>query len=235
VNELNLGVWVHDKRCFCCGLVCCLAACGRVGESLYSGPGLAAGRCRSARVWRACGPFPSRGAHWISPGQSRLRIADSGHRALRPSGAVRCRAIRVIGGRPSAGITRRPSGAIKRRVSSRSRLAARLIQDSIADSLADTRVALPDAMVRSLLLRSRKLLRPIEDVAACRSSRASEATRTCCRSPRSDPCFCVSGTNFKSCHGTHDQLFGGAARKLTQGIDIGAKGIRPAVSREAWR
>ena len=67
-----------------------------------------AGRCRSARRRRACDPYPGRGAHRIPPGQSRFRIADSGHRALRRSGAVRCRPIGVIGCRPSAGIARRP-------------------------------------------------------------------------------------------------------------------------------
>ena len=67
-----------------------------------------AGRCRSARRRRACDPYPGRGAHRLPPGQSRLRIADSGHRALRRSGAVRCRPIGVIGCRPSAGIARRP-------------------------------------------------------------------------------------------------------------------------------
>ena len=51
-------------------------------------------------------------------------IADSGHRALRPSGAVRCRPIGVIGCRPSAGIARRPSGGVERRISPRRRLAA---------------------------------------------------------------------------------------------------------------
>ena len=63
----------------------------------------------------------SRGARRIPPGQSRFRIADSGHRALRPSGgrSVRCRPFGVIGCRPSEGIARRPSGGVKRRMSSR--------------------------------------------------------------------------------------------------------------------
>ena len=72
-----------------------------------------AGRCRSARRRRACDPYRSRGARRIPPGQGRFRIADSGHRALRPSGAVplgvvrsgslvvvRPRALRVV--RPGA-------------------------------------------------------------------------------------------------------------------------------------
>ena len=80
-----------------------------------------AGRSRSARRRRACDPYRSRGARRIPPGQSRFRIADSGHRALRPSGgrSVRCRPFGVIGCRPSEGIARRPSGGVKRRMSSR--------------------------------------------------------------------------------------------------------------------
>ena len=61
----------------------------------------------------------SRGARRIPPGQSRFRIAGSGHRALRRSGAVRCCPFGVIGCRPSEGIARRPSGGVKRRMSSR--------------------------------------------------------------------------------------------------------------------
>ena len=47
--------------------------------------------------------------------------ADSGHRALRPSGgrSVRCRSFGVIGCHPSEGIARRPAGGVKRRMSSR--------------------------------------------------------------------------------------------------------------------
>ena len=80
-----------------------------------------AGRSRSARRRRAYDPYRSRGARRIPPGQSRFRIADSGHRALRPSGgrSVRCRPFGVIGCRPSEGIARRPSGGVKRRMSSR--------------------------------------------------------------------------------------------------------------------
>ena len=80
-----------------------------------------AGRSRSARRRRAGDPYRSRGARRIPPGQSRFRIADSGHRALRPSGgrSVRCRPFGVIGCRPSEGIARRPSGGVKRRMSSR--------------------------------------------------------------------------------------------------------------------
>ena len=77
-----------------------------------------AGRSRSARRRRAGDPYRSRGARGIPPGQSRFRIADSGHRALRPSGgrSVRCRSFGVIGCRPSEGIARRPSGGVKRRI-----------------------------------------------------------------------------------------------------------------------
>ena len=96
------------------------ALCDLPGSRFTGG----AGRCRSARRRRACDPYPGRGARRIPPGQSRFRIADSGHRALRPSGAVRCRPFGVIGCRPSEGIARRPSGGVKRRMSSRSRLAA---------------------------------------------------------------------------------------------------------------
>ena len=41
--------------------------------------------------------------------------AGSGHRTLRPSGAVRCRPFGVIGCGPSKGIARRPSAGVKRR------------------------------------------------------------------------------------------------------------------------
>ncbi len=80
-----------------------------------------AGRWRFAGRRRACDPFRNRGAPRIPPGQSRFRIADSGHSVLHPSGgrSVRCRSFGVIGCHPSEGIARRPAGGVKRRRSSR--------------------------------------------------------------------------------------------------------------------
>ena len=87
-------------------------ACGRCRSrdaTRFTG---GAGRSRSARCRRAGDPYRSRGARGIPPGQSGLRSAGSGHRALRRSGAVRCRSFGVIGCRPSEGIARRPSGGV---------------------------------------------------------------------------------------------------------------------------
>ena len=103
--------WRHSDGC-----AAILPGCLRTPASRFT---VGAGRCRSARRRRACDSYSNRGARRIPPGQSRFRIAGSGHRALRPSGAVRCRPFGVIGCRPFEASARHPSGGGKRRVSSR--------------------------------------------------------------------------------------------------------------------
>ena len=83
------------------------------------------------------------GAYRIPPGQSRFRIADSGQRALRRSGAVRCHPIGVIGC-PRGLRVDRPGALSARWISSQSRLVP-ANPDSIVDSLADARVTVTNA------------------------------------------------------------------------------------------